>query len=130
MVYHFTGLLSEIPAGLQLADGTNGTPNLTDKMIIGASVDSGGQAKTTIEGSPTKSGGAATKTLSIAEIPSHTHTIPSRTSSSSGTVQRAIDADNNSTQLDTITSSTSGGDTAFSLLNPYYALAFIMRPLA
>jgi hypothetical protein len=32
----YAGLTADIPAGWQLADGTNGTPNLKDKFIVGA----------------------------------------------------------------------------------------------
>ena len=36
MVKLWTGAVIDIPAGWQLADGTNGTPNLQDRFIVGA----------------------------------------------------------------------------------------------
>lgn len=36
MVFLWYGLLSDIPAGWQLCDGSNGTPNLRNRFIIGA----------------------------------------------------------------------------------------------
>lgn len=64
----YSGLISEIPAGYQLCDGTNGTPDMRDKFIVGASQDDSGQAKTTITGAPTKTGGSKD-----AIVVSHTH---------------------------------------------------------
>ncbi|HQZ60518.1 MAG TPA: hypothetical protein PLQ39_12655, partial [Acinetobacter sp.] len=44
----------DIPSGWNLCDGTNGTPDLRDKFIVGASQDEGGIAKTNILGTLTK----------------------------------------------------------------------------
>jgi len=52
------GTIATIPAGWALCNGSNGTPDLRDQFIIGASADSGGQAKTFVRGSYEKTGGA------------------------------------------------------------------------
>lgn len=52
-------------AGWQLADGTNGTANLKDRFIVGA-----GNTY-----APNATGGNATNTLSVANMPSHNHGI-------------------------------------------------------
>ena len=38
----WSGTIATIPSGWYLCDGTNGTPNLTNKFIIGADADDGG----------------------------------------------------------------------------------------
>jgi len=45
----WSGTIATIPTGWALCDGTSGTPDLRDKFVVGASVDDGGVAKTTIE---------------------------------------------------------------------------------
>ncbi len=60
----WSGSVSAIPAGWALCDGQNGTPNLKDKFIMGAG---GGY-------NPGNTGGNATVTLSVDQLPGHTHT--------------------------------------------------------
>jgi hypothetical protein len=67
----WSGSVASIPAGWRLCDGSNGTPNLTDRFIVGA-----GNSY-----SPGNSGGQNTVTLSVNEMPAHTH---SGTTSSDG----------------------------------------------
>jgi microcystin-dependent protein len=52
-----------IPAGWVLCDGGNGTPDLRDRFVVGATLNYGEWA----------TGGEATHTLSTNEIPSHSH---------------------------------------------------------
>jgi microcystin-dependent protein len=59
----WSGATGSIPEGWALCDGTNGTPDLRDRFIVGAGSSYSVGA----------TGGEATHTLSIAEIPSHTH---------------------------------------------------------
>ena len=63
------GLLGTIPTGWQACDGTNGTPDLRDRFVVGAG--------TTYALGAT--GGANSVTLTTAQIPSHTHTGSSNT---------------------------------------------------
>jgi hypothetical protein len=51
----WSGLIAAIPANWHLCDGTTGTPNLTNKFIVGADADSGGVAKSTVRGSAEQS---------------------------------------------------------------------------
>lgn len=53
----YDGLIADIPAGWQLCDGTNGTPDMRDKFVIGARQDNGGESRTNVTGALTKSGG-------------------------------------------------------------------------
>jgi len=36
MIVSWSGAVADIPGGFALCDGNNGTPNLTDKFIVGA----------------------------------------------------------------------------------------------
>lgn len=47
----WSGSIVTIPTNWHLCDGTNGTPNLTNRFIVGADADVGGVAKSTITGS-------------------------------------------------------------------------------
>lgn len=51
------GSVGSIPTGWRLCDGTNNTPDLRDRFVIGARSDSGGAATTFVTGTDTKSGG-------------------------------------------------------------------------
>lgn len=117
----WSGTIASIPVGWQLCDGTNGTPDLRDKFIVGARQDDAGVAKTTVSGSLTLTGGEAYHKLTIAEMPSHTH-------SCSGHFNYGAQArdDNVGAQTMTQTGAT-GGDQPHNTLPPYYALAYIMK---
>lgn len=60
----------------RVCDGTNGTPNLVDKFVKGAS---------SLSGNPVDNyGGNATVTLDITKIPEHSHTIAGTISGTTG----------------------------------------------
>lgn len=64
------GVISNIPTGWSLCNGSNGTPDLRDRFVVGA-----GSTYTTAS-----TGGSASSSL-----PAHTHTTPSHSHSLSGT---------------------------------------------
>lgn len=66
MIVPYAG--TSIPRGWALCDGTNGTPNLKNKFIVGA-----GQGIGLTERILGQTGGEETHTLTIQEIPNHTH---------------------------------------------------------
>lgn len=80
----WSGTIATIPSGWYLCDGANGTPNLTNKFIIGADADDGGAAKTSITGSATQTGGSKdaivvehSHSASTASAGSHSHKLVS-----------------------------------------------------
>ncbi len=154
VIVMWSGAVNNIPTGWVLCDGTNGTPDLRDRFIVGAgSSYSEGQT-----------GGEATHTLSIGEIPSHNHGggvhNHSASTGNAGSHQHHINADGGTDNVDhgiarydsggpdgagfwsdangdhshgvTINNSvtiinTQGGGAAHENRPPYYALAFIMK---
>ena len=58
----WSGTIAGIPGGWALCDGTNGTPDLRDRFIVGARVDSAAEARTNLTGSLTRSGGSLSTT--------------------------------------------------------------------
>lgn len=117
---------SAVPTGWALCDGNNNTPNLKDRFILGTT-------DLTASGTGVKStGGASTVTLSVGNLPAHTHNFSVGTVgyvaayNGSAEATRAPDnGRNNGTQTQG-TGSTGSGN-AFSIMPPFYRLAFIMR---
>jgi hypothetical protein len=62
------GEIGSLPEGYVLCDGTNGTPDLRGRFVVGA----GGTY------APGATGGAATVALTEATMPGHVHTYPDR----------------------------------------------------
>ena len=150
----WSGSITSIPTGWKLCDGNNGTPNLTNKFIIGANADASGVAKTTVEGSATQTGGTRNAVVvthshtysgtTAATDLSHTHSYntsnPSGVGSPSSTDTTPGEAANVTSQTTGAASATmnhshtysgttvdSGEDGTNKNLPPYYALAFIMK---
>jgi len=133
----WSGSSASIPSGWQLCDGTNGTPDLMDKFIVGA-------GSTYAVGA---TGGEATHTLTIAEMPVHTHSIstdgshthttafwnqPAGTSLARGEAYltgagNMVYEPTSSSGSHTHTIGNSGGGTAQNNLPPYYALCYMMK---
>ena len=154
-VIMWSGSIANIPTGWYLCDGTNSTPDLRNKFIVGADADNSTVANTGITGSPTQTGGSKD-----AVVVSHTHTATvtdaghshklanagSHKNNSSpymgieGTVNvdYALGSDNtttaptlmsSSTQTTgvTVANSTTGVSGTNANLPPYFALAYIMK---
>lgn len=144
----WSGTIATIPTGWVLCDGSNSTPDLRDKFIIGASADNGGAAKTNITASYTQSGGSKdaivvshTHTATTTATDSgHSHNVPTNYSGNNGNaaisssytfpaatspVYSTSSATANITASTTVASAGSSGTNAN--LPPYYALAFIMK---
>lgn len=129
------GSTSTIPDGWVLCDGQNGTPDLRDKFVLGAGnlYEVG------------NTGGETTHTLTVEEMPSHSHdtaysirTTLLRTSQLDGAYyagrEQYVYHANNATEnyayefmySDSIMSD-AGGGSAHNNMPPYYALCYIMK---
>lgn len=75
VIMMWSGAASAIPSGYVLCNGSNSTPDLRGRFVIGAQGDSGN----TYDVGDT--GGAASVTLSTSNMPSHTHSFSDTTSS-------------------------------------------------
>lgn len=129
MIMLWSGSEASIPAGWLLCDGTNSTPNLQNRFVVGAGDTyavgaNGGSADAVVV--------SHTHTATVTD-PSHVHTIPyqstvpgvsygsSTTGSSAGTqTQSAV------TGI-TVANSTTGVSGTNANLPPYYALCYIMK---
>ncbi len=138
----WSGSIATIPSNWRLCNGTNGTPDLRNRFVIGATLDVTGQAQTNIEGSNTQTGGTKD-----AVVVAHNHTVvetPSGEKITTGLVnnggggnfqypsmQGDINAKYNFTtalnHTHSVTVNSEGVSGTNQNLPPYYALAFIMR---
>jgi len=137
VIMMWSGSNSSIPSGFVLCNGSNGTPDLRNRFIVGS-------GSTYSTGA---TGGADSVTLSISQMPSHNHSASSSVSdpghshsfkgatgsSGSGTSSRDSVPETQQTGSSTtgISVSTSigntGGGGSHENRPPYYALAYIMK---
>ena len=139
MIMMWSGTIATIPSGWVLCNGSNSTPDLRDKFIIGATQDDSGVAKTNVTASLTQTGGSKD-----AIVVSHTHTATvtdpghshSYIASLIGTPQTGLTGDtyaapnrttSTATTGITVSNSTTGSSGTNENLVPYFALAFIMK---
>ena len=147
MIMMWSGTIATIPTGWVLCNGSNSTPDLRNRFIIGAHSDTAGVAYTTVTGSNTQTGG----TKDAINV-SHTHTATTTATDSGHThLSNAVGLVNgtinwvgtggtpynngNNTNTGTGTAnitatttiSTEGSSGTNQNLPPYYALAYIMK---
>jgi hypothetical protein len=149
LISMWSGTIASIPTGWVLCNGSNSTPDLRNRFIIGAHSDTAGVAYSTVTGSNTQTGGTKdainvshTHTATTTATDSgHSHTIKdgevnTRTNpyfNWVGTGGASVGVNGASTNSSTanITASTSisteGSSGTNQNLPPYYALAFIMK---
>ena len=104
---------ASVPGGWSLCDGTNSTPDLRDRFIV-----SSGSAY-----SIGNTGGANSVTLTVDQIPAHTHAITAKNDGSPS----GADSSPRSAYAAEIDSGSTGGGQSHENRPPYYALAFIMK---
>jgi microcystin-dependent protein len=117
----WNGSNSTIPGGWALCNGGNGTPNLTDRFIVGAGSSY----------SYADQGGASQVTLTENQMPEHTHSYDDyvRPREGTGPIWYKVEATDERGQdtYSTRTTGVSGNGEAHENRPPYYALAFIMK---
>jgi microcystin-dependent protein len=126
MVMIWTGDLTQIPQGWALCDGTNGTPDLRGRFVLGVN----SKLTPVANLSPTNmrdNGGEEAHTLTIDEMPKHTHkyTFPR---ASVNTSHDAFAAGNNDVFHDrNVDTFPEGGNKPHNNMPPYLVLAYIMK---
>ena len=114
MIMMYTG--STAPSGWAICNGQNGTPDLRDRFIVGA-----GSAY-----SIGNTGGANSVTLTINQIPAHSHIYQNQVAITNAG-ERPWPASNNDCRLDDANTSSQGGGQSHENRPPFYALMFIMK---
>ena len=145
LISMWSGTIATIPTGWVLCNGSNSTPDLRNKFVIGAHTDSVGVAYSTVTGSNTQTGGTKdaivvshthTATSTVTD-PGHVHTFTNYSISNGGATTPVIANSNVTATVSTnsavtgisvaTTNSTEGSSGTNQNLPPYYALAFIMK---
>ena len=134
----WSGAISAIPTGWSLCDGSNGTPDLRNRFVLGATND--GSDSTYPGISVDETGGTADATLvshthtATVNDPGHIHDIQYTNSDSgdgvleeSGTGLAGTEPTLSATTGITVTNSTEGSSATNANLPPFLALAFIQR---
>jgi hypothetical protein len=142
MIVIWSGSAASIPAGWALCDGTNGTPNLRDRFVVGAGSTyavgaTGGAASgtTSAAGAHSHGGTTGSTALTIDQIPSHTHGIQALSVGTAGATGGSAVGNGPATSGATggglahnHTISTQAAHThTLATLPPYFALCYIMR---
>lgn len=115
----WSGSADDVPNGWHLCDGNDGTPDLRDRFVLGAGTTHKVGGK----------GGAETVTLTVDQMPSHSHTYVSPSyqgtyvtiSTSSGSSKDSYYRTANST------TDFAGKGQSHENMPPYYALCYIIK---
>jgi hypothetical protein len=145
LISMWSGTIASIPSGWVLCNGSNSTPDLRNRFIIGAHSDTAGVAYSTVTGSNTTSGGTKdagvvshTHTATVTD-PGHLHAFLKDDGSggaSESSTNYFLGADgvyspptNTATATTgiSVANSTEGSSGTNQNLPPYYALAYIMK---
>ena len=141
VIMMWSGSNSSIPSGFVLCNGSNGTPDLRDRFVVGsgstyATGATGGASTVTLTSSQMPAHNHSATSVSTVTDPGHSHTYKGQTGSSGSGVS-SRDSENTTLTTDsattgiTVSTSTSigntGGGQAHENRPPYYALAYIMK---
>jgi microcystin-dependent protein len=130
----WSGSSASIPSGWVLCNGSNSTPDLRDRFVVGAGStyavgDTGGSANAIVVSH------THTATSTVTD-PGHTHSIRNDNNNQNGIIPNGGDGSNSSTTtVDSATTGITVGTTVASAgssgtnanLPPYYALCYIMK---
>lgn len=110
----WSGTIATIPTGWFLCDGTNSTPNLTNRFVVCADADVSSVAKSTITGSALQT--------SEGQLIAHTHSVGFTQAVQSGSTTNCLTGAGSSVNITTTSTGTGTANVA-----RFYALAFIMK---
>ena len=125
MILIWSGAANAIPTGWVLCDGSNSTPNLSGKFVVGYASGNSDYAVN-------QTGGAETVTLSEAQMPAHTHTATTKGTSGSHSWTQFGAGRNDwnypgENSRGSATTATTGGGQGHENRPPFYALCYIMK---
>lgn len=111
--------MDSIPAGWVVCDGTNGTPDLRDKFVLGA-----GTTHTVGDTS-----GSETVTLTREQMPKHNHTISLVKNGEANGTYNYPPATSSATAISVVNDpiNVAGGSQPHENMPPYYSLLYIMK---
>ncbi len=113
----WSGASNAIPSGWHLCDGTNGTPDLRNRFVLGAGSSY----------SVAATGGEARHTLTVNEMPSHTHENRISATGASAIDDRFPSGYGKTIMSNAYLSGPTGGGASHNNMPPYYALCYIMK---
>tara|TARA_A100000171_G_C2109950_1_gene134471 strand:+ start:28 stop:1269 length:1242 start_codon:yes stop_codon:yes gene_type:complete len=113
----WSGAENAIPTGYVLCNGQNSTPNLLARFVFGGGTGSGYSVG--------DQGGAATHTLTEAQMPAHVHHVYLATDT--GTPYGSIYASGNNNAQGAVATTSKGSGAAHNNMPPYYVLCYIMK---
>ena len=121
MIILWSGAADAIPTGFVLCDGNNSTPNLSGRFVVGYSASNG-------DYDVDDTGGAESVSLTLSQIPSHTHSYVGHTYPGSGPEQNQSGGPEDRTSFNVSkTTGSAGSGSSHENRPPYYALCFIMK---
>ena len=116
VIVMWSGAADAIPEGWALCDGTNGTPDLRGRFVLGAGGSYAAGA----------TGGEASHQLTVSEMPRHSHQYTVSSFKSTGNFPLCVNSPSGE-NLKTFDTASVGGNASHNNMPPYYALCFIMR---
>lgn len=120
------GISSTVWAGWALCNGLNSkVPNLAGQVLIGQGIYTDSKTSQQITYASKQAGGEPTHTLTVDEMPSHTHNYNVRVFGG-GTYSKTTDDANSTSDLGQTTSAT-GGDQPHNNMPPYTAVYIVMK---
>jgi len=117
----WAGSIGDIPSGWALCDGTNGTPDLRGRFIVG--YDSGDTDYDVIG----STGGEKRHTLTIDEMPRHRHSLQFQAGDTEVNYYIRRSGEGSFVSNTPAPMSYTGGDQPHENRPPYYVLAYIMK---
>jgi hypothetical protein len=131
LIVSYFGASNTIPSGWFLCNGSNSTPNLTDRFIVGAGVT---YAVNATGGATDRVVGSHSHTYSSNTTGGHTHTLARGTLTAGATgiaagnsAQDVITTSSNGAHNHSSTINSSGAVATDTNLPPYYGLFYIMK---